>query len=1096
MRRQLRTTWIICAVFWATVFRISVGLAQILDPITPSGLNTQVNLSSTPPAGEVQYDITGGTRVGGNLFHSFSQFDVPTNNIANFLNDSGLVTSNILGRVNGGHPSNIFGTIQTEGFGSANLFLMNPSGIIFGPTASLNVGGSVTFTTSDYLRLDKVDGSNAGTFHTDPIRVSLLTSAPVDAFGFLGTNPGTITVQGSQLIVPKEYGISLIGGNIAIQNGTLGNGTAQAAHLSAPNGQINLATARSSGEFLQDLIAAPNINGASFISFASVHLEPGSTVDVSHTGNGKVTIRGGQLALEIQNTVLDTAISSSPGAVASNQDTIALAPKSSIISQTSSLVRSPDVSISADRITIVGVSGSKESFFEKPFTGVESTTKGTGSAGDITLRATEDLVITKVVNLQSIAMPQSTGTAGNIKLISTKGNILMTEGAVEAQAFSLTESSGNTGTVTASAPEGDIVLDGGNLYTQSHGSGRVGSVEITAKNLSMRAGLLSNGNFSAHKPGGIMVTLSGKLTMTADPSLDLPAFAFPNSLIVTSAFNPTNEAPAGDISLTAKDIVATEGSLISSETFAAGAGGQLKIVADTLQLKDGSQIKSGSTFAPPVGGLPPGVTPTGPGGDIAIQGLGSNGSVVIDGAKSGIFSNTEGTGAGGTINLSARALTIQNGGTISASTTGTDTLATGGSVIIKATDQVTMTNGASITASSTGPGNAGSILVKANGIAVSGGATITASSTGAGKAGTVTIQDLNSPVQSFLIDGNGSGVFTNTTKSGAGGDITVSSSSIQLRNNGRISAETSGTDVTATGGKIRVDGTKIRIENGALVTSSSTGPGPGGDIDLIAGQSVTIENGASTSASSTGPGNAGNIFINAGQQLEVLDSPNAITTQAARASGGNIDIRAIDRVRLVNSSISTSVLSADGSGGNIFIDPKVVILEGSSVTAQAVGGTGGQIKFVTPLFLADSSSTVSAQSQRGPNGTVTIQSPTSNLSGVVGQLVSKTSPPQVLLQNRCVALAGSEQSTFFLAGHDTLPTEPGGWLRSPVSMEHWMGEDTEHASGLMVRRKGPIGLPRMIGTMDKTQVLSLRGLTPPGFLVQSFAGDSPTGCRS
>ena len=223
---------------------------------------------------------------------------------------------------------------------------------------------------------------------------------------------------------------------------------------------------------------------------------------------------------------------------------------------------------------------------------------------------------------------------------------------------------------------------------------------------------------------------------------------------------------------------------------------------------------------------------------------------------------------------------------------------------------------------------------------------------------------------------------------------------------------------------------------------------------------------------------------------------SSITTQAAKASGGNIDIRAIDRIRFVNSSISTSVLGENGSGGNIFIDPKVVILEGSNVTAESVGGTGGNITFVTPLFLQDSASQVSAKSQRGVSGTVNIQSPTANLSGAVGQLVSKASPPQVLLQNRCIALAGGEQSTFILSGRDTLPIEPGGWLRSPVSMEHWTGEDTEHASGLMVRRNRPKGLPRMIRTMDKTQVLSLRGLTPPGFLVQAFAGDSLTGCRS
>src|SRR5262249_60860069 len=106
------------------------SLLQAAAPISPSGLNTQVTLSATPPPGKGQYDITGGTRPGGgpNLFHSFGQFNVPNNNIANFLNDSGLATSNILGRVTGGNISNIFGPIQPTGFGNANLFLMSPAG--------------------------------------------------------------------------------------------------------------------------------------------------------------------------------------------------------------------------------------------------------------------------------------------------------------------------------------------------------------------------------------------------------------------------------------------------------------------------------------------------------------------------------------------------------------------------------------------------------------------------------------------------------------------------------------------------------------------------------------------------------------------------------------------------------------------------------------------------------------------------------------------------------------------------------------------------------------------------------------------------------
>jgi filamentous hemagglutinin family protein len=78
---------------------------------------------------------------------------VPINTTANFLNNSGIPTSNILARVTGGNISNILGTIQTTGFGNANLFLMNPAGFLFGPKATLNVGGMVAFTTADYLRL-------------------------------------------------------------------------------------------------------------------------------------------------------------------------------------------------------------------------------------------------------------------------------------------------------------------------------------------------------------------------------------------------------------------------------------------------------------------------------------------------------------------------------------------------------------------------------------------------------------------------------------------------------------------------------------------------------------------------------------------------------------------------------------------------------------------------------------------------------------------------------------------------------------------------------------------------------------------------------
>ncbi len=141
------------------------------------------------------------------------------------------LTSNILGRVTGGNISNIYGTIQTTDFGNANLFLVNPSGIVLGPAGSVNVGGSVSFTTAQYLRL--FDGVNSANFYANPandgLANSVLAVAPVVDFGFLSpaaygflTAPdpsATITVQGSALSVLPGQSISLVGGKISIQGG-------------------------------------------------------------------------------------------------------------------------------------------------------------------------------------------------------------------------------------------------------------------------------------------------------------------------------------------------------------------------------------------------------------------------------------------------------------------------------------------------------------------------------------------------------------------------------------------------------------------------------------------------------------------------------------------------------------------------------------------------------------------------------------------------------------------------------------------------------------------------------------------------------------
>ena len=304
------------------------------------------------------------------------------------------------------------------------------------------------------------------------------------------------------------------------------------------------------------------------------------------------------------------------------------------------------------------------------------------------------------------------------------------------------------GSFTSLGPGGDVkitgniiqFIHGSNIASSTTGDGNAGSVIITATDSVAFLG-------STIRPGGIFTTN------------------------VEAA--PGSVGHAGDVFITHQLCSSLGGTRINTTTQSNGRGGNVTINANSISMAGETKgfeseplfnlgtTQSSGIYTRTIGGSC--IGQCGNAGNISITtGLLNTGS----GAQ--INSGTSSSGQGGnitinaanTIGLSGTLSTGQPGGIQSRTTGANPDSGAGGNISLIAGQSVSISNGAAVSASTTGPGNAGNILVKANDITITGGGTITAASTGAGNAGTVTIQGINSPANSFLVDGAGSGVFT------------------------------------------------------------------------------------------------------------------------------------------------------------------------------------------------------------------------------------------------------------------------------------------------------------------------------------------------
>lgn len=961
----------------------SVGDAQVSTNITSSGLNTQVDQVGNSS------NITGGTRPGNgpNLFHSFGNFSLGGGDLANFLNNTGLPTSNILGRVTGGNISNIDGTIQTTGFGSANLFLMNPSGIVLGPGASLNVGGSVSFTTAQYLRL--LDGlSNSANFYANPANDGLANSILTinsSAFEFLSASPAgygfltapdpnaTITVQGSNLAVPSGQSISLVGGKVVIENG---------AQLSAPNGTLGLASAASPGEFdATTLSSLPNVDGTSFISSGSVSLATGSSIDVH--GPSTVFIKGGQLVLSVNNATLSTSGNPVP------PETIALRSGSSIKTSNSGTDPGADVHITVGNIEMDGSSA------------IETITQGAGIGGAVQLTA-ETLTLRSSSILT--ATPGGGGVGGDVVLNLRTLNL--TDGAsirTQAENFTAEGPGGNLiirgRQGTGSAAESVTLSGGSGLFSETFGSTDGGSISLTSKTLQMDGtGTTINTLATDLGRGGNLVmnvlqaSLTGEATITGvtqvsdpnaqpGPSLTIQglqgAGSRADSIVLSGSGSGIKSesaglARAGDIAMHTKSLTMTNEAAIKVVT--SGTGGNVTLETDTIDMSGKSSISSetsrldvgqigirANTFSLNDSSISTNTTSEGRAGDMVV-----NAGTLRLSNKASITSSTNASGQAGDITIAGNTAALNSGSTINSASSGTEptvnldgtTAPPGQAGTITITASGDVTSSASTISTSAEGNHGGDISITAQNVQLSNGSVINASTNGPAQVTKLALDGNGNLVEQVIGDG-GAGTITISTGSPAGFVSVTGGSSI-----------TSSTTAGGNAGQVVMTTPTLTMNNAAITTSTSSS-GKAGSITVEVG-TLTMTNSSAISSNSTdtGTGNAGSITIGglASPTKAVTITDSAVLTTAENAGqGGSITMHAAN-LALKDATISASVKNVPTNEipsvgtANIALSAELITMDGSRITAESFGSrNAGSILINSPTALGKRFEMVNSQ---------------------------------------------------------------------------------------------------------------------------------------
>ncbi|MBN1570583.1 MAG: filamentous hemagglutinin N-terminal domain-containing protein [Acidobacteria bacterium] len=895
-----------------------------------------------------------GKQVGANLFQSFSLFNVKPGESALFTS-SVPSTANIIGRVTGGSLSMIDGPLGCD-VPNANLWLINPNGIVFGEGASLDVQGSFYASTANYLKFE--DGSSLSA-DLESSSDALFSTASPSAFGFLGSAPSPISVNGSQLTVPAGKDLALVGGELDIA----GNG----GYLAAAGGRIDLVSVAGSGEVGFNNAGAMNV--ASFARLGTILFREDAYLTASSDlSAGSVYIRGGQFFMSDSTIWNSTGILDGGPIDISMTENIELTENSLILSETQGFGSGGAIQISAPEILLQNSE-------------IDSVSANFGNGGDVIIEGSH--VTFESSSIYSTA--RSYGTGGSIS-ISAESDVKLenTGDSADSQSFFSTDTVdafGDAGSVYVSSPA--LILNDSSIDSFTYfGWGNAGSIEVNVNDLILENGgnIQSVTKQDSTGMGGIIsinagnsIVISGTSPTDPDQASGLFADTYTGSMGGSIALNAgsirlndegyisasslgSGDGIGGYISIDTGTLSLSNASFIGVVSTGEGEGGMINIIADYIS------VDSGSGFSSTTVGV-------GRGGDISLT---ANRIDVTD-RDSMIFAGTMGPGDSGFIIFDASILSLSNGGSIRADTLGSGN---GGSIVgtadsilvdnggvywtgffsetrgsgnsgyisLEAND-INLTETGYISTSSWSSGDAGSVFITANSLSLSNGAAIAATSMSNGAGGLISVS-----ADSISIDGSDTGVFSETHGSGQSGSIWLTADNIDITNQGSISASTSG---TGDAGLIYVDAGTLTLTEQGLIRVDSYGDGSGGTISVEA-DAILVDGGGTNFStgffsSVKGSGKGGSIFLTA-DRIDLINRGIIDASTDSTGDAGWISVAA-GTLSLVNEASMQVVSFAEGDAGLILAEADLISIDGSQATygtgissSARMSGNGGDIR--------------------------------------------------------------------------------------------------------------------------------------------------------